>query len=117
MDDGQTQRSINLLGATRIGIGAIVGGGILVLAGPAFIATGPSAVLAFALNGVLAFMTAMSFAEMASAHPRSGGAYTFGRRVLSVRAAFGTGWVLWLAYIVAGVLYGLGFGVSAVREF
>ena len=115
MGDGQNQRSITLLGATRIGVGAIVGGGILVLAGPAFVATGPSAILAFALNGVLAFMTAMSFAEMSTAYPRSGGAYTFGRRVLSVRAAFGTGWVLWLAYLVAGVLYGLGFGVYAAR--
>jgi basic amino acid/polyamine antiporter, APA family len=113
--DGQTERSITLLGATRIGIGAIVGGGILVLAGPAFLTTGPSVVLAFALNGILAFMTAMSFAEMASAYPRSGGAYAFGRRVLSVRAAFGAGWVLWLAYIVAGVLYALGFGVYAAR--
>ncbi len=115
MPDGQTERSINLLGATRIGIGAIVGGGILVLAGPAFLATGPSVVLAFALNGVLAFMTAMSFAEMTSTYPRSGGAYSFGRRVLSVRAAFGAGWVLWLAYLVAGVLYALGFGVYAAR--
>jgi basic amino acid/polyamine antiporter, APA family len=111
----QTKRSIGLLGATQIGIGAIVGGGILVLAGPAFSATGPSAILAFALNGILAFMTAMSFAEMVSAYPHSGGAYAFGRRVLSVRVAFGVGWVLWLAYIVAGVLYALGFGVYAVQ--
>jgi len=115
MANQHPQRFYGLLGATQIGIGAVVGGGILVLAGPAFFATGPSAVLAFALNGVLALMTAMSFAEMVSAHPRSGGAYTFGRRVLSVRVAFGAGWVLWLAYIVAGVLYALGFGVYATR--
>ena len=108
-------RSLGLLGATRIGVGAIVGGGILVLAGSAYAHTGPSAVLAFALNGVLAVLTAMSFAEMASAYPDSGGAYAFARRVLSVRAAFAAGWVLWLAYIVAGVLYALGFGAYGSR--
>jgi amino acid transporter len=110
-----SQRTLGLFAATRIGIGAIVGGGILVLAGTAFAHTGPGAIAAFGLNGVLAAVTAMSFAEMASAFPESGGAYAFARRVLSVRAAFAAGWVLWLAYIVAGVLYALGFGVYGVQ--
>ena len=109
------ERTIGLLGATQIGIGAIVGGGVLVLAGPTFLVTGPSAVLAFALNGLLALLTAMSFAEMVGQDPRSGGAYAFGRRVLSVRVAFGLGWMLWFAYIVAGVLYALGFGIYGAR--
>ena len=97
-----------------MGVGAIVGGGILVLAGAAFRETGPSTILAFALNGVLAVMTALSFAEMSSMFPESGGAYTFAKKVLTVRAAFGVGWVLWFAYIVAGVLYALGFAEYAV---
>ena len=33
----------------------------------------------------------------------------FAKKVLSVRAAFAAGWILWFAYIVAGVLYALGF--------
>jgi amino acid transporter len=33
--------------------------------------------------------------------------YTFAKKVLSVRAAFAVGWILWFAYIVAGVLYAL----------
>lgn len=106
---GEEQRHIGLFGATSIGVGAIVGGGILVLAGAAFETTGPSAVIAFALNGAIAVLTALSYAEMSTAFPQSGGAYLFAKRVLSVRAAFVTGWVLWFAYIVAGVLYALGF--------
>lgn len=90
-------------------MGAIVGGGILVLAGVAFRAAGPSAILAFVLNGVIAVLTALSFAELSSAFPESGGAYVYAKKVLSVRAAFVVGWVLWFAYIVAGVLYALGF--------
>ena len=111
---GDQGRHLGFTGATGVGVGAIVGGGILVLAGAAFQETGPSTILAFALNGVIAFMTALSFAEMASMFPESGGAYTFAKKVLTVRAAFGMGWVLWFAYIVAGVLYALGFAEYAV---
>ena len=106
-------RSVGLLGATGVGVGAIVGGGILVLAGVAFRATGPSALIAFAVNGVIAVLTALSFAEMSSSFPESGGAYTFAKKVLNVRSAFAVGWILWFAYIVAGVLYALGFASYA----
>ena len=108
-DHGPVQRTISLLGATGVGLGAIVGGGILVLAGVAFSATGPGAIVAFAVNGFVAVLTALSFAEMSSAFPESGGAYMYAKKVLSVRVAFAVGWVLWFAYIVAGVLYALGF--------
>ena len=107
------ERSIGLLGATGIGIGAIVGGGILALAGVAFATTGPSALIVFATNGVIAVLTALSFAEMSTAFPESGGTYTFAKKVLSVRSAFAFGWVGWFASIVAGVLYALGFGAYA----
>lgn len=109
------RRTIGLLGATAVGMGAIVGGGILVLAGAAFHEAGPAAVLAFALNGVIAILTALSFAEMSTKFPQSGGAYTFAKGVLSVRAAFAVGWVLWFAYIVAGVLYALGFASYGIE--
>ena len=108
-----TERHIGLAGATGIGVGAIVGGGILALAGVAFSSTGPSAILAFALNGGIAMLTALSFAEMASKFPESGGTYTFARKVLSVEAAFFVGWVVWFASIVAAVLYAIGFAYFA----
>ena len=103
------QRTLGLRGATTIGVGAIVGGGILVLAGVAFQTTGPSALLAFLFNGFIAILTALSFAEISTTFSESGGVYTFAKKVLSVRAAFVMGWFIWFAYIVAGVLYGLGF--------
>ncbi len=108
-----SERRIGVLGATMVGIGGIVGGGVLVLAGVAFDSAGPAAVLAFALNGLVAYLTAMSISEMSTAFPESGGAYTFAKKVLSVRAAFAVGWVLWFAYIVAAVLYALSFGAFA----
>jgi amino acid transporter/nucleotide-binding universal stress UspA family protein len=108
-----SERRIGVLGATMVGIGGIVGGGVLVLAGVAFDSAGPAAVLAFALNGVVAYLTAMSISEMSTAFPESGGVYTFAKKVLSVRAAFAVGWVLWFAYIVGAVLYALSFGAFA----
>ncbi len=110
-------RTLGLLGATGIGVGAIVGGGLIVLAGSAFRAAGPAALLGFALNGVIAFITALSFAELGTAFPQSGGAYVFAKKILSVRAAFAVGWVLWFAYIVAAVLYALGFAEFGAQLF
>lgn len=111
---GHAQRSIGLFDATGIGVGAIVGGGILALAGTAFAATGPSAVLAFLLNGLIALTTALSFTELATAFPQSGGTYLFAKRIVSVGAAFNVGWVVWFASIVAAALYALGFAAFAL---
>lgn len=109
-----TARTIGFMGALGIGVGAMVGGGILALAGVAFAVSGPSAILAFALNGLIAFITALSFAEMASANPQSGGTYTYAKKALSLQVAFGVGWIVWFASLVAAVLYALGFGAFAV---
>jgi len=103
------QRKLGLFGASGVGVGAIVGGGILALAGVAFSTAGPAAIAAFAINGVIAMFTALSFAEMASKFPESGGTYTFSKKVLSVEAAFVIGWMVWFASIVAAVLYAFGF--------
>lgn len=109
-----SQRTIGFIGATGIGVGAMVGGGILALAGVAFAVSGPSAILAFTLNGVIALITALSFAEMAAANPQSGGTYTYAKKALTVQVAFGVGWVVWFASLVAAVLYALGFGAFAI---
>ncbi len=106
----KAKRTIGLFGAVGVGVGAIVGGGILALAGVAFATTGPSAILAFSLNGIIALITALSFAELSAAFPESGGTYVFSKKVLSIRAAFAVGWVVWFASIVAAVLYAFGAG-------
>ena len=50
---------------------------------------------------------------MSSAFPESGGTYSFARKVLQGEAAFLVGWVVWMASIVAAVLYALGFAAYA----
>jgi len=109
------QRHLGLFGATSLGVGAIVGGGILALAGVAFATAGPAAIVAFGLNGGIAFLTAVSFAKLSRRFPESGGIYTYAKKVLSIEVAFIMGWVVWFASIVAGVLYALGFAAFAAE--
>ncbi|WP_423928815.1 amino acid permease [Candidatus Palauibacter sp.] len=111
----RNERHLGLYGATALGVGAIVGGGILALAGVAFATAGAAAIVAFTLNGGIAFLTAVSFARLARRFPESGGTYTYAKRVLSIEVAFVVGWVVWFASIVAGVLYALGFAAFSVE--
>lgn len=103
------RQKLNFSSATLIGIGAIVGGGVFVLGGVTIVEAGSAALLAFLFNGLLALLTARSYAELSRLFPESGGTYTYAKRMLSVRAAFIVGWMLWLAHIVAALLYALGF--------
>lgn len=81
-----THRHIGLFGATAVGVGAIAGGGILALAGVAFATTGPGAIVAFALNGGIAFLTAASLVVM-GIRQRRGASRGLGTRVLEVARA------------------------------
>ncbi len=103
-------RSLGLFDASMIGIGAMIGAGIFVLTGIAAGEAGPGALLAFALNGVVTLLTALCYAELASAYPRSGGGYSYVAKAFPGPAGFAAGWMLWFCYIIACSLYALGFG-------
>ena len=60
-------RDLGLFDATMIGVGAMIGAGIFVLTGIASGVAGPGALLAFILNGFVTLLTALSYAELASA--------------------------------------------------
>ncbi|WP_302081376.1 APC family permease [Salinibaculum rarum] len=100
---------LGLLDATMIGMGAMIGAGIFVLTGLAAEIAGPAAILVFVLNGVVTAFTGLSYAELASAIPKSGGGYAFVREIFADLPSFIMGWMLWFAYMIAGALYALGF--------
>ena len=112
----EPRRSLGLLDATMVGMGAMIGAGIFVLTGLAADIAGPAAILVFVLNGVVTGFTALSYAELAAAIPESGGGYAFVKEVYSEFVSFLMGWMLWFAYMIAGALYALGFG-SNMLEF
>jgi amino acid transporter len=98
-----------------VGMGAMIGAGIFVLTGLAAEIAGPAAILVFALNGVVTVLTGISYAELASAIPKSGGGYVFVREVFSGPTSFLMGWMLSFAYMIAGALYALGFSSNFVE--
>ncbi|QSG10838.1 Amino acid transporter [Halapricum desulfuricans] len=109
------EASLSLVDATMIGMGAMIGAGIFVLTGLAADISGPAAVLVFVLNGVVTTFTALSYAELAAAVPKSGGGYAFVREVFSDFPSFIMGWMLWFAYMIAGALYALGFAPNFIE--
>ena len=64
-----------------IAIGAMVGSGIFILPGVAYVTVdGPAVVLAFLIAGLLVLPAALSASEMATAMPEDGGSYVYVER-------------------------------------
>ncbi len=105
--DGKFSRRLGLVGATNIGLGAMLGGGIYVISGTAAGIIGPALVIAYLVTGILAMFTAINYAEIASSIPKQGGGYTFAHDTLGGLPAFLTGWFLMIGNIVACGLYAL----------
>jgi amino acid transporter/nucleotide-binding universal stress UspA family protein len=103
-------REMRLIDITMIGVGAMIGAGIFVLTGIAAGVAGPALVLVFALNGVVALLTAMAYAELGSAFHDAGGGYLWVKSSLPDPNGFLSGWMSWFAHAVACSLYALGFG-------
>src|SRR5215211_5444494 len=110
-------RSLGLLDVVMIGIAGMIGGSIFVLTGPAIGLAGSSVILAFILNAIITLFTAMGYAELGSAMPEAGGGYLWVREGLRRPNAFISGWMAWLAHIIAGSLYTVGFGSFFVSLF
>ncbi|RME78791.1 MAG: amino acid permease, partial [Chloroflexi bacterium] len=110
-------RDLGLFDVTMIGVGAMIGAGIFVLTGVAAGAAGPALVLAFLLNGIIASLTAMAYAELGSAFPEAGGGYLWVKEALGGTMGFLGGWMSWFAHAVAGSLYALAFGRFATELY
>ena len=105
----QLVRSLGLLDIIMVGIAAMIAGAIFILIGPAINLAGGAVLIAFAVNGIITLFTAMGYAELGSAMPEAGGGYLWVREGLPRPNAFISGWMAWLAHIIAGSLYGVGF--------
>ncbi|MBW8015661.1 MAG: amino acid permease [Planctomycetes bacterium] len=112
----ELSRELSLFHVTMMGLGMMIGAGVFLGMGISIRDAGPGGVvLTFALNGLLAMLTAMSFAELSSAIPRAGGAYNFARVGFGRGTSFLAGWMEWFASSVAGSMYALTFAIYTVR--
>lgn len=102
-------RTMGVWQLTAIGVGAIVGVGVFVLAPhEAALHAGPAIVLSFLIAGIGSACAALSYAEFAGMIPVTGSAYTYGYAVLGELPAWIIGWDLLIEYalIVAVVAAG-----------
>ncbi|MBN1457219.1 MAG: amino acid permease [Sedimentisphaerales bacterium] len=112
----ELSRELSLFQITMMGLGMMIGAGVFLGMGISIGHAGPGGVvLTFALNGLLAMFTAMSFAELSSAIPRTGGAYNFARLGFGRGTSFLAGWMEWFASSVAGSMYALTFSIYTIR--
>lgn len=108
------QNKISLTGAISIGIGGMVGGGIFAVLGLSVSLAQGGVPVSFLVAGLIAFLTAYSYAKLSIAYPDSGGTVRF------INEGFGTGVfsgglnnMLWVSYIIMLALYGSAFGSYA----
>lgn len=105
----QLKRSLGLLGATNVSIGAIIGAGIFVLSGVASGIAGPAVILSFMIAGATAFLTALSSAELSSFITEAGGSYIYADKAFGKFWGFLVGWTKSFDYIVGASAVSIGF--------
>lgn len=109
---------ISLRDAVSIGIGGMVGGGIFAVLGLAVDLAKGATPVAFLVAGLIAAITAYSYAKLSLAFPDRGGTVRF------VNEGFGKGVfsgginnLLWVSYIIMLSLYAAAFGSYAPNLF
>src|SRR4051812_42056328 len=109
------KKSVGATQLTAMGVGCIIGTGIFVVIGEGASVAGPAVILSFVLAAVTCLFSALSYAELASAVPVAGSAYTYSYATMGELVAFIIGWDLILEYrvSVAAVAVGWGGNVNA----
>lgn len=102
-------RTIGGLQLMLFGIGCIIGTGIFVLTAAGAQKAGPGLMLAFAVAGVICVVAALCYAEIASAIPVSGSAYTYTYATMGEFLAWAVGWALVLEYAIAASAVSVGW--------
>ncbi|MGC9060789.1 MAG: amino acid permease [Thermoplasmata archaeon] len=106
------KRELGLLEATMIGVGAMTGASIFVLAGPAIGLAGPAAIVVILLNALVSLLTALGYAEMGASYPEAGGGYLWVKRSLPKPFDFVSGWISWFGHTIACAFYTVTFALG-----
>ncbi len=105
------RREIRLGGAVAYGVGLIVGAGVYTLIGVAAGGAGNAVWLSFAFTALIASLTGLSYARLASQYTSSGAEYVYVREAFSSRFwAFIVGWLVILSSLLSCATVALAFG-------
>lgn len=108
--DARLRPQLNVFDAVATGLAAILGAGIFAVIAPAAKLAGPALLVSFAIGAFVALCNALSSAQLASAFPRTGGTYEFGRRMLGPWWGYSAGWMFLVANTVGPGAIALAFG-------
>ena len=106
---GELARSIGLFQLAAFGIGATIGTGIFIVLTEAVPIGGPAVILSFVLAGAVAGLTAICYAELASAVPVSGSSYSYAYATLGEGVAMVVAACLLLEYGVSSAAVAVGW--------
>ena len=113
------ERRLSPFDAAAIIVANVIGGGIL-FRSPAVAAAIPNAIwflLAWVAGGVLAFMGAMAYAELAALRPKAGGEYVYLREAFGPLAGFLTGWTSFVAGFSGAIAASAVFFIVTLDRF
>lgn len=109
------RREVGVWGAVFMGLGSIVGTGVFVSIAIAVNVTGPAVILAIALAALVAIFNGLSSAQLAAAHPVSGGTYEYGYQFLNPTLGFTAGWMFLCAKSASAATAALGFAGALIQ--
>ncbi len=111
------KRTLGLWSSVAINVGAIIGGGIFVVTGIVAGLAGSALIISMVIAGVIAFFTAIAFAELTAWQPLEGSVYEYGRQLISPTAGFLAGWMWICSNTFTGAAVALGFGYYLSAAF
>ncbi|MEC5302053.1 MULTISPECIES: APC family permease [Staphylococcus] len=96
----QFDKSMNIVDVLFLAIGAMLGWGWVVLSGEWVSTAGfVGSIVAFLIGGFLVIVIGLTYAELASAIPETGGGFVFVKKAFSPGIAFISGWSVLFGYV------------------
>lgn len=105
----ELKRTLGLVECTLMGVGVMLGAGIYALVGQATLLAGNAVWFSFLLASLVASCTGLSYAELSSFIPKTGGQYYYASRAFGSLVAFLVSWQLVIGIAIAAAAVALGF--------
>jgi APA family basic amino acid/polyamine antiporter len=104
------RRTLGLWQVTLTGVGVILGAGVYALIGPAAALAGSALWLSFLLAGLVAALTAYSYARLGAIRPKASPEFQYTALAFGDDVGFIAGWLMLVGDIAAAASVALGFG-------
>lgn len=126
--EASLKRTLTVKDLVLFGIAAIVGAGIFSTIGQAVVNGGPAVSLLFVFTALSCGLSALCYAQFASAVPLAGSAYTYAYVSFGELTAWIVGWDLFMEYAISNIAVAIswsdyfvslmaGFGINILKNY